>query len=112
MDARTGAAARRTQAVAVDPNDVLVLVPNHFGGLDVCDLFQLILRCGDDDVETVDGLAEEAAIDQTEGWAIVQGGELKMGNLNEIGRVIAKVREANASSDVGGTYWTTQDWEK
>lgn len=80
--------------MAVDIADVHVLVPNRFGGLDVCDLSMLLDSIMDDDTEDLDAALENASFDMID----VRENRIMQPDA------LAKVRTLNETGDVGA-YW-------
>ncbi len=77
--------------------DALVLVPTSYD-ITVCDLWTLLDFLLDDEM-TWEQAVESAAIDST---MSPRGTERFASQINELAE---KVCQANASDDVGGTYW-------
>lgn len=77
--------------------DALVLVPTP-SGVEVCDLSQLLDFLLDDDLTWSDAV-DAAAIDSTLSFP----GTDRF--ASQVADLVDKVRQANESDDVGGTYW-------
>jgi hypothetical protein len=77
-------------------SDWNVLVPNRFGGLDVCDLFDLANRVSEaDDDADADEILTDTSFDTTMGF----GSKAK-----EVEALIARVRRLNETGNVT-EYW-------
>lgn len=78
--------------MAVDIGSVNVLIPNPWGGLDVCDLTMLIDAITDETTEDLDAAMENASFDMID----VRDDTLRT--------AITKVRKLNETDDVAA-YW-------
>jgi hypothetical protein len=80
--------------MSVDVGKVNVLIPNQFGGLDVCDLSMLLDAIMDDDTEDLDAAMENASFDMLD----VRDGKIQQSDALE------KVRKLNETNGVAA-YW-------
>jgi hypothetical protein len=80
--------------MGVDIGSVNVLVPNQWGGLDVCDLTMLIEAIEDEDTEDLDAALEHSSFDMID----VREGRIMQDDA------IEKVRTLNETDDAAA-YW-------